>query len=640
MGQPVHRHMIVLFSMISTITSSLSTAYFPTSWSSVCTSSINNNTETKRANLFCYLGPNDPVIINLTHLNRFTPYLPDLTVNVTIECSIGGNLSMTWPMKIAGLVGLMVQDCVIYDFMSDWNNQELEGTLDTLQTLSVINSIYLINIPLLFQAITEFKNVSNEWNCGHDTTLRKIIFRSFRFHVDNIGNDIMPYQLPDLSVMDQNAMVNEGFHCTFPHLEYLEESFDEIATSYHFEALKMGDYPNLRCMNYSNSVWSAIPPALNDWHLKYPKLDYMDFSSNQISEVKLRDYRSSVTKTITVLDVRNNNITTIAVQDIKDWIKELSYMFVDIRNNPLDCSCIKQEFIYQVQDEDWFVGDLFKYKYIRNMTCATPPSARGKMLKHLTKDDMGCASPPTDQTIVIVIMAVVAAILIILIILSVRYRKEIKIILYTRFGILIPSEMSDKSDSKIYTAFVSYSSANGDWVHDYLQKNLETPSDNKSYAFKLCLHERDFIGGKSILDNIIYSIENSRHTIVILSKAFLNSIWGMEEFTQAYNESIVKKRRHLILVKLEDIPEDEIPTSLKRCLRTFTYLDIKDNMFLDRLRYSLAIKSKLVRYASLVSIKTQVSIDSGCVHDVNSSELDAHDTTDNAVSIDDVRTDF
>ncbi|KAK6185301.1 hypothetical protein SNE40_007564 [Patella caerulea] len=638
MADPTRHYLFVMIIIINSCTGSLATDYFPTAWSSVCKSSNNDTTETKMLNVFCALGPNDPVLVDLKQLNNFTTNLPDLTLNVTIECSAGGNLSMTWPMKIPGLVVLKIQGCVIYDFINDWNNQKLEGTPDTLQSLTLVDSGFLINFTLFFESFTGIVNVSREWNCGHDTTLKRIVMRSFNAHIDMTEFELVP-QNPNIDPMLMEQFILDiekmGSDCRYEQLEYLEESAEDVVNAFQVRLMTSDShYPNLKYLNFSNSQWQEIPPVLNDFNLKYPKLEYIDFSNNFISKVTLRIF--STYDKDRVLDVRNNNITTLAVQDIKDWVKRLPNMFVDIRNNPLDCSCIKQEFIYQVQDEDWFVGDLFKYKYIRNMTCATPLSARGKMIKHLTENDMGCAAQPADLTAALVILAIVAVVLIILIILSVRYRKEIKIILYTRFGILIPNERSDKSESKKYAAFVAYSSDDGDWVHSYLQNNLESPADNKAHAFKLCLHERDFIGGKSILDNIIYSIENSRHTIVILSRAFLKSTWGTVEFKQAYNESILRKRRHLILVKLEDIPENEMPSSLKLCLKTFTYLDVKDKMFLDRLRYSLAIKSQLVRHNSSVSIKTQVSTDSGCVDDLNISEKDNGSSHDTALYIDEV----
>ncbi|ESO82347.1 hypothetical protein LOTGIDRAFT_98144, partial [Lottia gigantea] len=147
-------------------------------------------------------------------------------------------------------------------------------------------------------------------------------------------------------------------------------------------------------------------------------------------------------------------------------------------------------------------------------------------------------------------------------------------------------DVDDKKEEKAYDAFVSYCSVEENWVLDVLLPKLETPQNGEP-SFKLCLHQRDFIGGKNIQDNIIDSIDNSRHTILILSRSFLKSMWGLQEFRYAYQESITKKRRHLIIVFYEKIPEEEMDTVLKCCIKTFTYLDVKDTMLMDRLRFAL-----------------------------------------------------
>ncbi|ESO90260.1 hypothetical protein LOTGIDRAFT_99343, partial [Lottia gigantea] len=131
---------------------------------------------------------------------------------------------------------------------------------------------------------------------------------------------------------------------------------------------------------------------------------------------------------------------------------------------------------------------------------------------------------------------------------------------------------------KRFDAFISYSSSNSDWVLDNLIHKLESPFDSHD-ALSLCIHKRDFVGGKSILLNIIDSIENSHHTIVVLSRQFIQSVWSMTEFKEAYEESVTKKRRHLIIIKYEDIQETEMDSMLKRCIKTFTYIDAKDPKF-------------------------------------------------------------
>ena len=48
-------------------------------------------------------------------------------------------------------------------------------------------------------------------------------------------------------------------------------------------------------------------------------------------------------------------------------------------------------------------------------------------------------------------------------------------------------------------------------------------------------------------------LQASRHTIVVLTRNFVRSEWGLEELRQAYHQSIIEKRRHLIVIILEKV---------------------------------------------------------------------------------------
>ena len=42
---------------------------------------------------------------------------------------------------------------------------------------------------------------------------------------------------------------------------------------------------------------------------------------------------------------------------------------------------------------------------------------------------------------------------------------------------------------------------------------------------RLCLHHRDFAPGKTIFENIVYSLEMSKSCVIILSKDYAKSEW-------------------------------------------------------------------------------------------------------------------
>ena len=81
-----------------------------------------------------------------------------------------------------------------------------------------------------------------------------------------------------------------------------------------------------------------------------------------------------------------------------------------------------------------------------------------------------------------------------------------------------------------YDAFVSYSHADAHWVWQELLPFLE----NQEPYFRLCIHDRDFMAGAAVADNISAAVNISRRTIIVLSQSFLNSHWCFEEFRQAH----------------------------------------------------------------------------------------------------------
>nr|KAG5709896.1 hypothetical protein BaRGS_029938 [Batillaria attramentaria] len=128
----------------------------------------------------------------------------------------------------------------------------------------------------------------------------------------------------------------------------------------------------------------------------------------------------------------------------------------------------------------------------------------------------------------------------------------------------------EDDDRKLFDAFVSYRSCTKDmkFVYEALRHKLEDEMN-----FHLCLHERDFIPGEPIANNILWATENSRRTILVLSPRYLESDWARMEYQQAQYESLKRKQR-IVPIMLEDINDfrDTMDPNLACILRTVTYI--------------------------------------------------------------------
>ncbi|XP_063157069.1 toll-like receptor 11 [Candoia aspera] len=106
-----------------------------------------------------------------------------------------------------------------------------------------------------------------------------------------------------------------------------------------------------------------------------------------------------------------------------------------------------------------------------------------------------------------------------------------------------------------YDAFVSYSSLDQEWVLQELVPNLE--QTNPPFL-KLCLHKRDFMVGKAIVDNITESLYNSHKAIFVISCHALASYWCSLEMSLATYRLLAEQEDTMILLFMEHVPRYQL----------------------------------------------------------------------------------
>ncbi|XP_070537010.1 toll-like receptor 6 [Ptychodera flava] len=153
--------------------------------------------------------------------------------------------------------------------------------------------------------------------------------------------------------------------------------------------------------------------------------------------------------------------------------------------------------------------------------------------------------------------------------------------------------------NKRYDAFVVYNQNDSDWVIHELSPHLENIDPPN---FKLCIHERDFIPGNDIFENVLDSIEQSKKTMLILSPDFAASEWCYFETRMVHRCLIEEKRDIIIMVSLKKIPDDDMPRILRNILLNKTYLEWPENeigrrLFWEKLKVALRPDCKAKRMA-------------------------------------------
>lgn len=255
---------------------------------------------------------------------------------------------------------------------------------------------------------------------------------------------------------------------------------------------------------------------------------------------------------------------------------------LDFSSNPWHCDCTDREFFNFIQKKSINVPSL------RKVSCL----GMSKSIVEMTLSDF---CPTTNEIILIGVSVALLGLLVgVLVGLYYKYQQEVKVWLYAHQCCLwlVTEEELDKD--KLFDAFVSYSHNDRTIVHKVVERLESGPT-----PFKICEHERDFIPGDWIPDQISRAVESSRRTIIFLSKSFLESVWGRMEFRAAHQQSLEDGRARVIIVLLDETAlSGEVDTQLRAYLRMNTYVKFDDPWFYDKLRYALPHRGPTRNWAS------------------------------------------
>ncbi|XP_029465454.1 uncharacterized protein LOC115095614 [Rhinatrema bivittatum] len=143
------------------------------------------------------------------------------------------------------------------------------------------------------------------------------------------------------------------------------------------------------------------------------------------------------------------------------------------------------------------------------------------------------------------------------------------------------------AENEMYHVFISYSNMDSTWAHLLINK-LETMCSN----LKVCYHERDFIPGKNIIENMTDAIQSSQKILLVLSPDFVQSRWCLLEANLSLFKDLME-RKPIIPVMLKPCP---IPLHLNH----LTYLDAKDCHFFEKLVKVLCTCNQLLKNSAII----------------------------------------
>ncbi|NWU41101.1 TLR22 protein, partial [Hylia prasina] len=338
-----------------------------------------------------------------------------------------------------------------------------------------------------------------------------------------------------------------------------------------------GDIPDvcgwpkgLKYLNLSSTqipkVTTCIPPALEvldvsgnnlkEFGLQLPFLKELYLARNQLKTLP----GAAPIPNLVALSVRRNKLNGFSKEEFESFRR---MELLDAGDNNFICSC---EFLSFIHHEAGIARVLVGWpdKYV----CDSPLAVRGAQVGAVHLSLLEC-----HRSLVVSLICVLVF-LVILLLVAVGYKYHVVWYLRMTWAWLRAKRKPRRAPPKdiCYDAFVSYSENDSEWVENTMVRELEQACP----PFRLCLHKRDFVPGKWIVDNIIDCIEKSRKTLFVLSQHFVQSEWCKYELDFSHFRLFDENNDAAILVLLEPIQSTAIPRrfcKLRKIMNTKTYLE-------------------------------------------------------------------
>ncbi|NXH82929.1 TLR22 protein, partial [Edolisoma coerulescens] len=561
----------------------------------------------------------DHMIINIRSINVFSEIVRDLLHSVTwlevrrIAFSIAGEMQVLRVMSSSFAKKISFRQTLL----TDATVPELVSILEDMPKLVELE---LVDCRLLGTGQWKIQIQAKQSQTLRVFTIEKLSIEEFYLFTDLQAVEGLLSLFTRVTVQNTKVfLVPCRISQCLLSLEYLDLSANLLGDQSLEHSACQGGWPSLRTLNLSqNSLSDLEMTSKSLCHLgnlivldisqnnfgeipdrcEWPKtLKYLNLSSTQIPEVT-----TCIPKTLEVLDVSANNLKEFGLQlpflkelyltknqlkalpgatptpnlvalsvrrnKLNSFSKEEFESFkrmelLDARDNNFICSC---EFLSFIHHEAGIAQVLAGWP--DDYVCDSPLAVRGAQVGAVHLSLMEC-----HRSLVVSLICVLVF-LVILLLVAVGYKYHVVWYVRMTWAWLRAKRKPKRAPPKdvCYDAFVSYSENDSDWVENTMVRELEQACP----PFRLCLHKRDFVPGKWIVDNIIDSIEKSRKTLFVLSEHFVQSEWCKYELDFSHFRLFDENNDAAILVLLEPIQSKAIPKrfcKLRKIMNTKTYLE-------------------------------------------------------------------
>lgn len=529
------------------------------------------------------------------------------------------NLSVSWP-DFTNFVNVVLRTSITHLSISDVALYNMPfkdtpvATTSKMQSVTlsgaVVNAFvfsqeavynFFINLPVKSAAITYTEII--HMTCPKSPSPITQLNFSYCAMSDSIFSRVQGVQVLECKNLDSVRELSlEGNN--LKSLKLLSERMQYMTSLQHLDlSLNLLVYDGLEECVWPQNITNMILTSngLTDSVFKcLPKeIKTLDLQNNQVSTVS-----SSIFKLekLLSLNLNSNRLLDLPVCDNFPLLNELwlnsnslsapsmsnlkscpNLKTLDVSDNPFTCTCALKSFIsLGIKSEKDHTGVKLLSWPVRYY-CTYPEAVRDSTLNNISIPEISCNVGLLAAAILCPAVAVIIAVLSLCQYFDVPWYMGM-IWQWTRakhrarMARVRPEDLVGVE----FHAFVSYSQNDADWVHTRLLPNLEGPSG----GLCICHHEKNFVPGKTIIENIITCVQKSRRCVFVLSAHFVKSEWCHYELYFASHERLAQGSDSIVLVLLEPLPQYLIPSKyyqLKSMMGRHTYLEWPQDMAKQRL---------------------------------------------------------
>ena len=291
-------------------------------------------------------------------------------------------------------------------------------------------------------------------------------------------------------------------------------------------------------------------------------IEELHLEENYINSVEIGALRPTLEK----LFLHKNKLVRLNLTDIQNLflLNDMSFY-----KNSLDCSCDSYDLFKWIEYHQNIIHK------INTTNCATPALLTGTGI--LNANITRCAVPHRSDVYKIYLpIAISMGIVLVLVLIGVslmyKYRKEVQVIAYARFGFRWNIWRTRvEQENKVFDAFLAMCEKDREFVEQQLLPQL----DHRGY--NICASFRNFPVHHTIYNCTEDAINSSRHALVILSKNFLKCPLACHQFQSAHVQMVNGQYMKVKVITIDDVKTLKELTAEEREETQYlaTYLSVK-----------------------------------------------------------------